>query len=331
MRVRNSVMIVGAALLSTAASLEAQCAAGTTQDACRKAVDLFNFITPQISGALSGGAASIGQGGVLGGFPHWNVGVRVSAVQGTFPKIESVGFNTTGQQATSYTGEDQLIPMATADGSVGLFSGFPMGVTKVGGVDLLLNATYIPTVPDGGDVSMSLPGGSTKFGGGVRIGLLQESLVVPGVAFTYVQRGLPTITVSGKSTVSALGTTAPGTFEMKELSIKSNSWRVSAAKSFAILGLNAGFGQDSYDNSAGFDVAVNAAAPVGTQRTTASASNEMTRTNIYAGVSLSFLIGKLAAEYGVMSGGDLPAAINSYGTDAAASRSYFSVGLRFGF
>jgi hypothetical protein len=325
-------MMVGAALLAASAPAQAQCASGTTQDACRKAVDLFNFLTPQISGALSGGAASIGQGGVLGGFPHWNVGVRATAVQGTFPKIESIGFSTSGQQATTYTGSDQLIPMATIDGSVGIFGGIPLGVTKVGGVDLLLNATYIPTVPDGGDVSMTLPGGSTKFGFGVRLGLLQESLLVPGVAFTYVQRALPTITVSGKSTVTASGSTAPGSFAMNDLTIKSNSWRLSAGKSFAIFGLNAGVGQDKYDNSAGLDVTVNAAAPVGTQRVTASASNTMTRTNLYVGASLNFIIGKLAAEYGMLSGGTLPAALNKVGSeDAAVGRSYFSVGLRFGF
>ena len=55
----------------------------------------LHLITPQVAGALSGGAATISQGGVLGGFPHWNVGVRASVVQGSFPKIESVGFSTT--------------------------------------------------------------------------------------------------------------------------------------------------------------------------------------------------------------------------------------------
>lgn len=329
MRVRNTLMAVGAVLVAASAPAQAQCGA-TTADACRKATDLFNFITPQVTGALSGGAATIGQGGVLGGLGHFAVGVRATAVQGTFPKIESIGFNTSSAVGTTYTGEDQFIPMATVDGSVGLYEGFPLGVTKVGGIDLILNATYIPTVPDGGDVTMELKGGSTKFGGGVRVGLLQESIVVPGVAFTYVQRALPTMSISGKSTVTAAGSTAPGTFAMNDLSLKSTSWRFSASKSFAFLGLNAGFGQDTYDNSASFDVTVNAAAPVGTQRATTSASNAMKRTNMYVGATMGFFIGKLAAEYGVMSGGDLPAAINSFGSGAADSRSYFSLGLRFG-
>jgi hypothetical protein len=60
-------------------------------------------------------------------------------------------------------------------------------------------------------------------------------------------------------------------------------------------------------------------------------SNGMTRTNIYAGLSLNFFIGKLVAEVGQVSGGSLPAALNSFGSDAAAGRGYFSVGLRTGF
>lgn len=331
MRMHRAVMAVGAALLATSVPAGAQCTAGYTQDACRKTVDLFNFITPQISTALVGGAATIGQGGVLGGFPHFAVGVRASAVNGSFPTMGNVGFNTSGAQATQYVAEDQFIPMATIDGALGIYKGFPLGVTRVGGVDLLLAMTYIPTVPDGGDVTMTLPGGSTKIGAGIRIGLLQESIVVPGVAFTYVQRSLPTISVSGSSDVSASGSTAPGSFALNDLSLKTTAWRISASKSFLIFGLQAGLGQDKYDNSVGLDVTVNAAPPVGVQRVATTASNQMTRTNMYVGASLNFFIGKLVAEYGKVSGGTLPAALNSFGSDAAAGRSYFSVGLRTGF
>lgn len=331
MRVRNTIIAVSAALVAVSASAQGQCAAGTTQDACQKTTDLFNFLTPQISTALVGGSTTLGQGGVLGGFPHFAIAVRASAVKGTFPTINNIGFNTSSAQASTYTGEDQYVPMASVDGAIGIFEGFPLGVTKVGGLDALVSATYIPTLPDGGDVTMTLPGGSTKFGAGVRLGLLQESLVVPGVSFSYIQRGLPTISATGRSTVSASGTTAPGDFAMNDLTIKTTSWRFSASKTFLIFGLQAGFGQDKYDNSAALHIAVNAPAPVGTQQANVSVSNTMTRTNIYAGLSLNFFVGKLVAEVGQVSGGTLPTARNSFGSDAAAGRGYFSVGLRTGF
>ncbi len=332
MRVRNSVILAGVALVMASASAQAQCAtSGTTADACRKTADLFNFLTPQISTALVGGSTTLGQGGVLGGFPHVAVAVRASAVNGTFPTINDVAFNTSSPQRTDYQGEDQFIPMASIDGALGIYRGFPLGVTRVGGVDALLTATYIPTAPEGGDVTVSLPGGSTKFGYGVRVGLLQESVLVPGASFSWVQRALPTISVGGQSSVSAAGSSAPGDFAMNDLDIKTSSWRFSASKTFLVFGLQAGFGQDKYDNSTNLRVTVRPQAPAQPQTVSANFSNSMTRSNIYAGFSLNFFIGKLVAEAGQVSGGSLPAALNTFGSSATASRSYFSVGLRTGF
>jgi hypothetical protein len=207
-----------------------------------------------------------------------------------------------------------------------------MGVTRLGGLDLLMTATYVPKPSSGsGEVQFDLPGGSTKLGYGVRVGLLQESIVVPGVSFSYVKRDLPTLSVSGTSTVGSGVTSAPGTFALNDLTLKTSSWRFSASKTFMIFGLEGGFGQDKYDNSANAHVTVNAAAPVGPQQASIDVSNTMTRTNIYGGLIINFFIGKLVGEVGRVSGGSLPGAINTFGSDAAAARTYFSVGLRTGF
>jgi hypothetical protein len=45
---------------------------------------------------------------------------------------------------------------------------------------------------------------------------------------------------------------------------------------------------------------------------------------------MNMLIFKLEAEYGQVKGGTVPSALNNFGTDPAASRSYFTAGLRFG-
>jgi hypothetical protein len=68
-----------------------------------------------------------------------------------------------------------------------------------------------------------------------------------------------------------------------------------------------------------------------TQKADLGAKNSMTRTNMYIGASLNFFIGKLVGEYGQVSGGSLPAAMNAFGTSPTASRSYFTLGLRTGF
>ena len=331
MRVRNTMFVVGAAIATAATQMQAQCSTSTA-DACRKTKDMFNFFTPQISTALAGGSTTLGQGGVLGGLGHFAVAVRASAVNGTIPKVDNVAFSTTGERPAAYSGEDQFVPMLSLDGSIGLFKGLPLGVTNVGGIDALITATYLPDpgTDNSGDAQITLPGGSTKFGYGLRVGLLQESIVVPGVSFSFIRRDLPEISISGRSDVSADGGNAPGDFAINNLALKTSSWRISASKGFGPFGLQAGFGGDKYDNSAGVRVTVEAPAPVGTQTASTTVENSMNRTNMYVGASLGFFIGKLVAEYGKVSGGSLPAAINTFGSDADASRSYFSVGIRFG-
>ena len=57
-------------------------------DACPKAVDLLNFMTPQLSTALVGGSPTLGQGGVLGGLGHFSIDIRGSAVNGQLPTAQ---------------------------------------------------------------------------------------------------------------------------------------------------------------------------------------------------------------------------------------------------
>jgi hypothetical protein len=97
--------------------------------------------------------------------------------------------------------------MPTIDGALGIFRGFPLGVTNVGGVDLLLSASYIPKV-DEDDVAID-PDTPLKLGYGARISVLQESIVSPGVSVTYLKRDLPVLTLTGESLGSTLRVQRP--------------------------------------------------------------------------------------------------------------------------
>ena len=66
---RSRMYLVLAAIAAVPATMSAQansCAAGTTQDACQKAVDLFQYMAPQLGTVIAGGNATLGQGGTLG-------------------------------------------------------------------------------------------------------------------------------------------------------------------------------------------------------------------------------------------------------------------------
>jgi hypothetical protein len=323
------VLVAGFLAVAIAAPMQAQtsaCAGGSTQDVCQKAFDMLNFMTPQLSTALASGNPTLGQGGALGGFGHFSIDIRGSAVNGSLPKLDGVGLSPLGAQHSTFTGKNQLIPMVSADAGIGLWRGISLGVTHVGGVDALVTMTYLPDIGSGGssdETNFKVNGSHEKFGFGARLGLLEESAVTPGVSFAWVQRSLPSITAS--ATVDAAGTNQSGTIALQDFAVKTSDWRITAAKSFLIFGLSVGAGQDKYDANSTISAAIGNGTPSLMPTTFA-----MTRTNYFVGAFVNLFVFKLEGEFGQVSGGKVPAAFNTFGSDAAKSRSYFTLGLRFG-
>jgi hypothetical protein len=329
MKIRT--LLAGGAMALAAARADAQCGAQplAARDACTKAVDLFNYLTPQLATALAGGSHTLGQGGTLAGLGHVAVDLRVTGVQGSLPKLGGVGLNTGAVTPTTFASDSKYVPMLTADAAIGIWRGYSLGVTHVGGLDALVSATYLRDF-DGGDVQVKLSGDKFKFGYGVRLGLLEESLLAPGVSVSYLKRDLPTVSVSGSSTVTASGVSAPGTLAISDFALKTTSWRVTASKNFMLLGLSAGFGGDKYEASSTIVGTVVAPAPINTVAGSASPSFSMTRTNYFVGLSLDVLLAKVVAEAGQVTGGTVAQLTNNFGSAADKSRTYLTVGLRFG-
>jgi hypothetical protein len=327
-----------AAATLAATSVEAQgidtqrCPNGTSaqrisQDACQKAIDLFKYMAPQLGTSITGGNATLGQGGNLGGLGHFSLGLRVNAVQGSLPQIQDISLSTNGAtNSPAIDTKSQLVPMPTADLAIGIFKGLPLAITNVGGVDLLVSAAYLPEF-NGSGVSVKVPNGSLKLGYGARVGILQESLLVPGVSVSYLVRDLPTVNIAGNSGGDSL--------YVNNLALKTKAWRVTASKSLLLFGLAAGFGQDKYDAST--DVSAHVAArtlPFATPATNTSPislSQSLTRTNVFADVSMNLLLFKLTGEIGQVSGGTINTYNTFNGKQPADSRIYGSVGARFGF
>ncbi|MEX2111409.1 MAG: hypothetical protein WD802_12445 [Gemmatimonadaceae bacterium] len=342
MKVRLFVLLAGAML--TATSLQAQqgpdtdrCPPGTAnafgvpdetraaQDACQKAIDLFKYLAPQLGISITGGNATLGQGSTLGGLGHFSIGLRVNAVAGSLPQIQDVTPVVTGAVSTQYETNDQIIGLPTADLAIGLFKGIPLPLTNVGGVDLLVSAAYLPEF-DGEGVSVRVPSGSLKLGFGARVGVLQESLLVPGVSVTYLRRDLPTTNVTA--------TTGSDALFVNDLSVKTDAWRVVASKHLLFFGAAVGAGQDRYKSSTeisahveGRTVPQSPDADIGP----ISLSQTLTRTNVFANLSMSLLLLKLTGEIGQVSGGEISTYNTFSGKQAADSRIYGSIGARFGF
>ncbi len=311
-------LLAGTALLA-AVSTTAQaqgCAAGLTQDACTKAVDLFNYMMPQLGTSLVGGSHTLGMGTTLGGFPHFAVALRGNAVMGDLPDLSSVPVAVGAAQSDNLTTNSQILGLPGVDFAVGVFKGLPLGVTRVGGVDLIGSVTYVPDI-DGDGVSLATQDGAMKIGLGARVGLLEQSLIVPGISFSYLVRDLPTMSVTADA--------ANATFALDDFSVKTTSWRLALQKNLLFVQLGAGYGQDTYDASAAISGNV-----TGGGNFSASPDQELKRTSLYGNLGFNLLIAKIVAEVGQVSGGDVNT-FNTFDEAADKSRLYGSVGIRISF
>lgn len=343
---RYLVMTVGLSMLSAvAAGAQANsCPPGTltnvggvlvpdrsraAQDACQMSVDVFQFMGPQLGIAMAGGNATMGQGGTLGGLGHFSIGLRGNIIKGDVPDFSKfpapsdtgrIAYGRTSGYA-SLPSKGTILGLPTADAAVGLFQGIPLGLTNVLGIDGLLSATYVPKVSQNN--FKLTPSQSLQFGYGVRLGILQESLLVPGLSFTYLKRDLPTTAMSGTSNNV--------TVDVSDAKVNTSAWRVVASKSLLLFGVAAGVGQDKYDQTAKVQGTVTYPTFGSFSSDTISLSQSMTRTNIFADFSFNFFVGKLVAELGQVSGGKATTYSAFSGGAADKSRMYGSLGLRFGF
>src|ERR1043166_685876 len=81
-----TMLLLGTATVQ-AQTADPQCtrsaAIPSTNDACQKAIDFMKSLSPQIGAGIAGGNTILGSGGVLGGLPHWTVGVRARSEEHT--------------------------------------------------------------------------------------------------------------------------------------------------------------------------------------------------------------------------------------------------------
>lgn len=304
-------------------TIDRQCGTGTvnqriTQDACQKAIDLLQFMAPQLGATLTGGNAVLGEHSALRGLGHVSLGVKVNALQSTLPRVDQRTPATAGAQSDDYAVRKQWVAAPVVDAAIGIFRGIPFAGTYALGVDALVNVAYIPTVNEG-DLSIAVPDGSLKIGFGGRLGLLAETFVTPGISVTYLQRDLPTLDVQGRVSGDEL--------DVRNVRVSTNAWRVVAGKNFSVFGLAVGGGEDMYDTRADAQVTINHLVPSVTSNVIA-ARQELTRHNIFASLALNLPALRVVGEVGRASGGSIATYNTFAGHRADDARSYASLGLR---
>ncbi len=299
---------------------------GNPADVCRKAADIFSLVVPQVGVALAGGNSILGEGGTLGGWGKRSVTLRVSAVDGTMPKNIVPLTLTRGETADDFGAARTPVPMASVDGAVGLFSGIPLGLTNAFGIDALIGVMAISDVSKD-RVRVSPSSAKYAISYGVRLGLLQESSLIPGVGVSYLRRKVPTLNVDY--------TTSNDTLSVRNTSLTANALRLTVSKRLTILGLAAGVGRDEIEGAT--DVAAVVNEPIaGTQQRVAfgfpTLNEKVTRNTAFVNASLGVLAARLVVEYGRSSAGAARPTLNSFGGHKAnEAYNYASAGLTIRF
>lgn len=338
----NRIRLIAAALGLAAAShslgaqgISSQCPPGAlkangdpdntkiAQDACQKAIDLFQYVAPQLGAVVAGGNATQGHTGTLGGIGHFSIGIRGNALWGSLPDVDRVVPATRGAQQSSYTVSNRVVGLPTGDLAIGLFKGLPLGLTNAGGLDLLVSAAYLPSY-NSSSVDVAVPSGSWKIGYGAKIGIVQENLLVPGVSLSILTRELPTVNLTGRSGEDRL--------ILDSLHVKVRSWRLVAGKSFLFFGAAGGFGRDTYDTDATLSVTI-APRPAseGGSGGPIILTQKISRSNTFASLWINAAVLRIVGEIGRVGGGDIPTYNQFSGSQPTASRTYGSVGVNFGF
>jgi hypothetical protein len=306
------------------APVDPQCAPSTPDaraagDACQKALDLFAFLAPQLGAAIAGGNAASGEHSSLQGGGRISLGLRINIVDARLPRIGQHEPVVTGAQASDYDVERQAVPVPTLDAAIGVYRGIPVGGTNTLGIDLLVNLAYIPSF-DRADVSVTPRGSSFKVGIGGRLTIVEETFMTPGIALTWLRRDLPVMDVHA----------TPGNDELRvdDVQVETRAWRAVIGKTFSLIGVTIGGGQDRYATSAIGHVTVNSnvasfeAGPI-------AALQELTRDNVFGSVALNLPVLRVVAEVGRSSGGRL-GTFNTFGDRRADDPvSYGSLALRF--
>lgn len=203
------------------------------QQMCGQVVSAFSAMQPGVGIAFSGGNPVLGTGSTLGMrlglMPRVSISARANIARAEMPGLfdnYKAAFDEGGLPQMERVG----IPLGSlqVDAAVGVFNGFPLGL---GAVDLLGSVSFVPKVTE-----IGLTESIMNYGGGARIGILKQGLLLPGVSVSGMYRSMGTIGFGDLAT-------DPGSISSN---LKNLSLRAVASKGLLIVDLAVGAGYDRY-------------------------------------------------------------------------------------
>ena len=339
----------GTAQTNTISDPCSRTAAGSTTAArewCIQAAQAVSAAQPQVGILAAAGNPLLGAGRPGGGFrlgilPQASLSAKLNLVQVRLTELRT----STGSNGPAGDQPKALAPAVSGTAMIGVFPGVSLApmLGGIGSVDLLAQATYLP-VRAFGTSGFDEKSPDLALAGGVRIGILRESFLLPGVAVSAMYRRLGDVRVGnvcpGPVQAASTNTDRGYTFEQGScvdpaagdpaeiaFDLENTSLRAVASKRLLLLGLAAGVGYDRWTS----DLGIGFRAP-GDPRFFRASGLELrsSRWSAFANGVLSLPLVALAIEAGWMEGGaglaDFGSARSQFDPDAGTW--FGSLGVR---
>jgi hypothetical protein len=319
------------------------------RDYCAITAQAVTSAQPQLGILLAGGNPTLGTAGAgglrLGILPRVNATAKVNLVLVRLPDIlleEASGGVRELSRTTGLTA-----PALSGTASVGVFPGFDVAplLGGIGAVDLLGSVTWLP-LRLAGIAGLDGSSANASLGGGVRVGLLRESFLLPGVSASVMYRSLGQLTYgevcrapvqpqtrqAGSATLEYGN--CPGGSDPAELAFDLSNWssRLAASKRILGFGLTGGVGHDQFRSDVRFGFREPAENSDFYARVRDS-DFRSSRWSTFVNGSYTVLVATLAAEGGWMQGSSpvtgFAATANTF--DPARGTLFGSLGLRLAF
>lgn len=266
-------LICGIALLS----LVLMAGSSSAQDLDSAEVKLFlNTLVETVGQAISGGV--LWSANTHGGFPHLQA---------------AAGLNVVGVEAVNPTDTSETlaaaVPTVFLFGGIGILKGLNLSpmLGGIGSIDLIGRLGQFPTVGDYKEYAEMTP---ALFGGGIRVGLIRNSLIAPAISMTFAYtRTSQMMYVFSDSTADAWG----------KLKLSTLSVHADISKNLLLVTPYAGIGWDWHEFNAKWQIDyVNPLIP----DELGSMDLKPSSRRLYAGLELCLVIIHLNAEGGVTGG-----------------------------
>ncbi|MBI4545489.1 MAG: hypothetical protein HY703_09860 [Gemmatimonadetes bacterium] len=224
-------------------------ARGQFQFLCAQVVNTITGAQPAVGIAFSGGNPVLGTGTTLGtrlgSIPRISVTARANLAAAQAPKLfQNFAALITDNQGALKAMETTGLPVGSlqADVSIGVFNGFSLApmVGGVGAVDVLGSVAFIPKIE-----RVGIQETIRNIGGGLRVGVLKQGLLAPGVSVTGMYRRMSDVSF-GPDTLDA---GHPGNFRSD---LQTVSLRAVASKGILMLDFAVGAGYDRYSSDVAF-------------------------------------------------------------------------------